>query len=255
MTHFSIDECMRKLNIQDGTRLDKMKELYCHLDKLIGNERIYLTNCISQETCEQASEVDRDVWCGILLRSVKMGMEAELGGAIKREYEVADNLLSKANLQNTGVSGTIEWAACPESEFSFVALHTLTSEEKRQAFQSFNEGRVLYHNVMRRPSDDIQDMRRQFDFECDLMDLDRISLQASSCYFQGVKMNLQMALEDDSMTEKMENEWVSYQKMSPQERASDFNRFTEEIRYVNGLSPRPMSHHNEGRRDNNQNQR
>lgn len=43
--------------------------------------------------------------------------------------------------------------------------------------------------------------------------------------------------------------------MSPQERVADFNRFVEEIRYVNGLYPRPMTHHNDTDRGDNQNQR
>ena len=34
--------------------------------------------------------------------------------------------------------------------------------------------------------------------------------------------------------------------MSHQERAEDFNRFVQEIRYVNGLAPRPIERHNDG---------
>jgi len=117
MTHFSIAECMKKLNIQEGAHLDKMKELYCQLDNLILNERKYLSNCISQDIYTQVAEIDRDVWRGILLRSIKMGMESELGGAIKRECDVVDNQLSNANSQNTGVSGIIKWALVPNSNF------------------------------------------------------------------------------------------------------------------------------------------
>lgn len=42
--------------------------------------------------------------------------------------------------------------------------------------------------------------------------------------------------------------------MSPQERVADFNRFVEEIRYVNGLTPRPIAHHNDGNNNRGDNQ-
>ena len=42
MMEFSINECMKKLNIQEGSHLDKLQQLYCNLDRLILNERSYL---------------------------------------------------------------------------------------------------------------------------------------------------------------------------------------------------------------------
>ena len=63
------------------------------------------------------------------------------------------------------------------------------------------------------------------------------------------------SMENDNMADKLENEYLTYKKTSPQERVADFNRCVEEIRYVNGLVPRPMTHHNDTDRGDNQNQR
>jgi len=131
----------------------------------------------------------------------------------------------------------------------------LTSEQKRQIYQAFDEGRISCYNVMGKALNNMQDIRRQLDFECDLMDLDRISVKASSGYFQGVKMNLKIALSDDNMAEKLENEWLFYQKMVPSQRIKDFNRFVEDIRQANGMAPWSIGRHNEGSRGDNQNQR
>lgn len=253
MADFSIDECMEKLNIQDGSRLEKMRALYCALDRLIEHERLYLAECIVERLYNHISDVDRDVWRGIELRAVKMGMEAELGGAIKQDIQVLDTSIS---VDKQGVNGKIYWASMPERAFEFTMLFTLTEEEKAQARKELANGTISkYCNILSLDSGNITDAKRQFDHDCDLMDWDAISLKPSSCYHRGIGINLQMAIEDDKMADKLENEYLSYKKMSLSERSKDFDSFLQEIRYVNGLAPRPIVRHNDTTRGNNQNQR
>ena len=68
-------------------------------------------------------------------------------------------------------------------------------------------------------------------------------------------INLDLAMNDGDMADTIENEYLSYKKMSPRERVEDFNRFVQEIRYVNGLTPRPIEGHDDNMNNNNQNQR
>lgn len=255
MADFSLQECMKKLNIQEGARLEKLRTLYCALDRLIEQERFYLSECIVERLYNHISDVDRDVWRGIVLRAVKMGMEAELGGAIKQDIQVLDTSIS---VDKQGVNGKIYWASMPERAFEFTMLSILTEEEKAQARKELANGTISkYCNILSLDNDNIQDAKRQFESDCELMDWDMISVKPASCYHRGIGMNLQMAIEDDNMADKLESEWQAYKKMSPQERVVDFNRFVKEIRYVNGLAPRPMTHHNDGNnnRGDNQNKR
>ena len=253
MADFSIDECMEKLNIQEGSRLEKMRALYCALDRLIEHERLYLAECIVERLYNHISDVDRDVWRGIELRAVKMGMEAVLGGAIKQEIQVLDALNFD---DNRGVNGKVCWASTPEVHFKFTMLSTLTEQQKAQAREELSNGKISeYCNILSLDNGNLKDAKRQFDHDCDLMDWDAISLKPSSCYHCGIGMNLQMAIEDDKMADKLENEYLSYKKMSLSERSKDFDSFLQEIRYVNGLAPRPIVRHNDTDRGNNQNQR
>ncbi len=249
MSEFSLQECMKKLNIQEGTRLEKMRALYCALDRLVEQERLYLSECIVERLYNHISDVDRDVWRGIMLRALKMSMESELGGAIKQDIQFFDTPFSD---DNQGVNGKVYWASMPERAFEFTMLSTLTEEEKTQARKELDNGEISkYCNILSLDRGNITDAKRQFDSDCDLMDLDTISVKPAFCYQRGIGMNLQMALENDDMMDKLETEWVSYQKLSPQERADDFNRFVEKIRYVNGLAPRPISRHNDDNTHNN----
>ncbi len=253
MAEFSLQECMKKLNIQEGARLEQLRTLYCVLDRLVEQERLYLSECIVERLYNHISDVDRDVWRGIVLRAVKMGMEAELGGAIKQDIQFFDTSFSD---DNQGVNGKIYWVSTPERAFEFTMLSILNEKQKAQAYEDLANGKISkYCNMLSLDSSNITDAKRQFDQDCDLMDWDAISVKPAFCYHRGIGMNLQMAIEDDDMADKLETEWQSYQKMSPQERVADFNRFVEEIRYVNGLAPRPMTHHKDTDRGDNQNQR
>ena len=189
-----------------------------------------------------------------MLRALKMSMESESGGAIKQDIQFFDTPFSD---DNQGISGKIYWASIPERPFEFAILSMINEQQKAQAREELANGKISeYCNVLSLDNDNIQDAKRQFDHDCDLMNWDAVSLKSASCYHRGIGMNLQMAIEDNAMAAKLENEWQSYQKMSPQERVADFNRFVEEIRYVNGLEPRPICRRNEDNTHNNtQNQR
>lgn len=253
---FSVTECMNRLNIKEGTKMDKMQSLYCNLDRLVLNERGYLKECMFERSFEQAEDVERDVFRGILLRAVKMGIESELGGAIKQETSQGDEVLQNAGeLNENGVSGSICWAACPEGDFKFVMFQTINEAQKKQMRSSIENDRANFFNLFGKKHTNRTDNLRQFDIECDCMDLDQVSVCARTSYLKGLEMNLKMASKDDEVLQTLENEWQTYQEMTPAERIADFNRFVVEIRYVNGLEPRPITRHNDNKYNDNQNQR
>jgi hypothetical protein len=68
-------------------------------------------------------------------------------------------------------------------------------------------------------------------------------------------MNLDLAMNDGDMADTIENEYLSYKKMSSSERSKDFDSFLQEIRYMNGLAPRPIERHDDNMNNDNQNQR
>lgn len=247
MIEFSLQECMKKLNIQEGSHLDKLQQLYCNLDQLILNERGYLSACMFDSSVEQAADVERNVWRGILLRALKMGMESKLGGAIKQETTRGEEILHRVGeLNQNGVAGRICWAALPEGDVTFVMFKSLKELEKvkiRTAIESIQD------------IDNKTDRLRQFDIACDLMDLDKIDVCSKTSYLKGIELHLKMVSQDKDMADKLENEWLFYQKMPLSQRVKDFNRFIQDIRYVNELGPRPIARHDDNMNDDNQNQK
>lgn len=255
MSEFSLQECMSQLKIKDGVRLEKMRQLYCGLDKLIEEKRSYITACMFKKSFEKAENVERDTWRGILLRALKMGMESDLGGAIKQDFEPFDNMMTKIGMYQKSATGCICWASCPETNSPFLIPVALTKAEQEDARIAFENGQDLCFGVGSIIHDNIEDKRRHFEYECELMDLDRISLSPACCFRYGVMMNLDLAMNDGDMADTIENEYLSYKKMSSSERSKDFDSFLQEIRYVNGLAPRPIERHDDNMNNDNQNQR
>ena len=249
---FSIAECMQKMHIQNGSHLEKMQSFYCCLDDFILAEQPYLENCMFLKSCEQTKKLEVDILNGILLRSVKMGMESELGGAIKKEHARCDRILSRMKLTHQTTTVCISWASCPESVFVF-KLNLLSSEDKMNAYSALNAGKGYRSYIQGRQHRNCVDDKRQFDLECNLMNLDAVALPAQHSYRQGVIMNLELADLHDGMLDTLVGEWQSYQRMTPQERTADFNRFIHEIRCVNGLEPKKILSHNDDNNLNNNN--
>ena len=254
MRDFSIAECLKRLDINGISKLDKMRSLYCNLDKLILGEKAYLKECMFKRSFELAEDVERDTFRGILLRAVKMGMEAELGGAIKQEAEHLDRMLSKVGMSNETVTGRIFFVSMPEDSFSFI-LSLLSEDEKAKARSDIEAGNGKYYTIFGHENDEVSDNHRRFELACDLMDLDKIQICATSSFLQGSEINMKMAIDNQNIADKIENEWQLYRKMTPAERIADFNHFLKEIRYVNGLEPRPIIRHDDNMHDDNQNQR
>jgi hypothetical protein len=117
---------------------------------------------------------------------------------------------------------------------------TLTKNEQKETLEAFEKGKNNCFEVMGIFHKNIVDNRRQFEFECELMDLDRISISAASSFRRGIDINLEMAENDGDIANKIEKEYLDYKKMSMAERQKDFDHFVNEIRYVNGLLPRPI---------------
>ncbi len=227
MTEFSLQECAKRLGITDKSDADCAKELYMNLDKMILYHRNYLKSCVFDWVRNKISEVDREVWGGILFGALKMAIESELGGAVKRGNLTILDFLFDEDAENQS-DFNVEWAGTGVGMYCNPIM--LTEQQKQAERQKIQEG---IDNDDRRA----YDCKLGFEVYCDMINLDSARLSPKTCYLIGSQICLEKAMEDDKVGALFAEAFDMYSQMMPSQRLNDFNHLCQKIQEINQSDP------------------
>lgn len=236
MAEFSLQECAQKLGIIGENGSYHVDALYAKLDQLILRHRNYLEACLYERTRNLIQYADRQIWFGVLLRSLKMAIESEIGGAVKQEYSKGSAILERSDRKNNGLALQVQWVT-GDIKFFRTFETVLTERQKQDVWCDIYNGKKNLISIFGKTPDNLCDQRRQFEFECDIMNFDRARLSPKSCYLWGTRYCLKQGIEDEEQADMMASEFEMYVKMMPQQRMKDLYRLRQGIQEINQSDP------------------
>ena len=265
MDYFSIAECAKLKHLKNSDAVKMARSVYVLADELIGIYGNELVDSLPRDVMSDLCDYKANMQNAMMFHALTMAMESFLGGAVsqkkpEKEQEFNQHLGQNMALRCTCFASWSYWKMEMWNKDTPELTHLQNQLREQQQFRLGGEVikfDLRTHQQIIVDRDYKHDRKKQERLEEKIGQLEKgqpIRMGEDEAFEYGIKSCMQLfSGEGENILQKY-NRFCS---LTYPERAKEFDTLMAKVFEINGLSPRPIAHHNDGNnnRGDNPNQR